>query len=149
MRDIILILLSILIAIFIIIFRPEIKTEEKKSCKERKYKGENIACKILEEIYNVPFTKEKPDFLINPKTKRKLELDCYNDSLKIALEYQGEQHYKWPNYTNQSYKEFQDQVYRDEIKRKICKELGIKLVEVPYYIRYDKMKDYILEKLME
>lgn len=112
-------------------------------------KGEEEACKVLEEIYRVPFRKVRPDFLINPVTNRRLELDCYNDSLKIALEYQGEQHYKWPNFTGQSYSQFVQQRYRDEIKRRLCKDLGIKLIEVPYYIPKGQLRQYILRKLNE
>jgi hypothetical protein len=116
---------------------------------EKALRSEEKACKILEEIYNMPFKKVRPDFLINPVTNRRLELDCYNETLRIALEYQGEQHYKWPNFTGQNYSQYLQQKYRDEIKRRLCRELGIKLIEVPYYIPQSRMKDYILKKLNE
>jgi hypothetical protein len=31
----------------------------------------------------------RPDFLKNPATGRNLEIDCFNNQLKIGLEYQG------------------------------------------------------------
>jgi hypothetical protein len=133
-----LVLSIIILTLFISEFKPE-----------KPLRNEEKACKILEEIYKVPFRKVRPDFLINPVTNKRLELDCYNDTLKIALEYQGVQHYKWPNFTGQNYSQYIQQKYRDEIKRRLCKDLGIKLIEVPYYIPHNQMKDYILKKLNE
>src|SRR5690348_6310742 len=80
-------------------------------------KGEKECRRVLEEIYGKSFTKVRPKWLKNPETGRNLELDCYNEELKIAVEYNGEQHYKWPNFTKQSQEDFIQQVRRDKYKK--------------------------------
>ena len=57
-------------------------------------KGEIECRKVLEEIFNRPFKKHRPNFLNNPVTGGmfNLELDCYNDDIGLALEYNGIQH---------------------------------------------------------
>ena len=53
-------------------------------------------------------------------TGSKVELDIYIEDLKLAIEYQGEQHYK-PNYWSSA--ELAAQRNRDEEKRKACKQV--------------------------
>jgi hypothetical protein len=65
----------------------------KKSRKEPS-SGELACKKAAEKIFGRPFEKVEISWLKNNKTKRFLELDCYNDDLKIGIEYQGEQHYQ-------------------------------------------------------
>ena len=79
-------------------------------------RGEKITRDIMEKIYGVPFNSIWPDWLRNPETGENLELDCFNEDLKIAVEYNGEQHYNWPNFTQQSYPQFINQVRRDAFK---------------------------------
>ena len=111
----------------------------KKKCS----KGEKICREIIEEIYGKPFPSCRPHFLKNPETKRNLELDCYNDELKIAVEYNGIQHYKWPNFTNQSQEDFVKQIRRDKFKVEMCDVNGVYLITVPYNVPHDQIKQYI------
>jgi len=106
-------------------------------------KGEELCKKVIEEIYEKPFYCVRPDFLKNPETNRNLELDCYNDELKIAVEFNGSQHYKWPNYTNQTYEDFIKQVRRDQFKVEACDKNGVYLITVPYNVPKHAIKDYI------
>ena len=80
-----------------------------------------------EILYNKRHHKIK-----NPKTNYPLELDCFIPSLNIAFEYQGEQHKKRSRFfhSEKSRDSYKDLIYRDRIKKKRCKELGIKLIEV-------------------
>lgn len=110
-------------------------------------KGEEICRNVIEEIYQKKFPCVRPNFLKNPETKRNLELDCYNDELKIAVEYNGIQHYKWPNFTGHSKEEFINQIRRDKFKLQTCDENGVYLITVPYTVPHDKIKDYIIERL--
>jgi len=110
-------------------------------------KGERICRETLEKIYDVPFINVRPDWLINPETNRKLELDCYNKDLKIAVEYNGIQHYKWPNFTQQTYESFINQVRRDELKYKLCNKYGVYLIVVPYNVSFSKIPDFIISHL--
>ena len=65
-----------------------------ESCSEFKNesKGELKCRQFLNKYFNKPFIKVRN--LYNPVTHQYLELDCYNEDLKLAVEYQGQQHYK-------------------------------------------------------
>lgn len=120
-------------------------------------RGEQICIDVMENRYGVPFGTYRPNFLVNPKTGQNLELDCYNPNLKItiehdgyefifngiAVEYNGIQHYIWPNFTGQSKENFIYQREKDDFKRKKCDEHGIYLLVVPYNVPEDMIKDYI------
>lgn len=111
-------------------------------------KGERLCCQTMERIYGVPFENVRPSWLLN-HTGYPLELDCYNADLQLAVEYNGEQHYKWPNFTNQSYDEFVDQIERDNLKREICDRHGVYLIPVPYNVSHNNIPAYITSYLPE
>src|SRR5690606_32389304 len=57
-------------------------------------KSENECRRVLQNIFiGYKFPNVRPDFMENNRTKRCLELDCYNEKLNLALEYNGKQHY--------------------------------------------------------
>lgn len=109
--------------------------------------GEEIVRQALEEIFERPFPTKRPAFLKNPETGFNLELDCFNEELGIAAEYQGSQHYEFPNNYHANYKQFTDQVYRDDVKKKLCEEAGVYLIRVPYNVPFNQIKNYIKERL--
>lgn len=97
----------------------------KKQCIKCKiFKNEEKCRNIFEQYFCTEFVKSKPEWLNG------LELDGYNKSLKLAFEYNGNQHYKfYPNYFhNGGIKEFFSQICRDKIKKYLCKQNKIKLV---------------------
>lgn len=112
-------------------------------------KGERICRETLEKIYGVPFQKDRPEWLINPETGRRLELDCYNDDLKLAVEYNGRQHYEWPNFPGQTQEEFIAQVRRDQLKIELCDRHGVYLITVPYTKKHKDIPNFILSFLPE
>lgn len=101
---------------------------------------------ILQSIYHDQFPSVRPSFLKNPKTGRNLELDGYNDRLKVAFEYNGRQHYEFPNTFHKTKEDFDKQVKRDIFKERKCKEHGINLISIPYYIEDDQLYDFIRRK---
>ena len=111
-------------------------------------KGESECRRVLEKIFNVPFPKTRPRFLNNPVTggNFNLELDCYNDDLKIAVEYNGAMHYKYIPYFHRNKEAFYNQKYRDELKRRMCRDNGIYLIEVPYTVKLENIEDFIKDK---
>ena len=60
----------------------------------------------------------------------RLSLDFYNASKKIAIEVQGEQHFKFNNFFHKSRQDLRRQFERDEKKLKFCKLNDISLVEI-------------------
>lgn len=112
-------------------------------------KGEQICRETMERIYGVPFINTRPKWLKNPTTNRNLELDCYNDKLKLAVEYNGIQHYKWCSFAKQTYSDFREQIRRDRIKVELCEQHGVYLIVVPYNVTLSQIPTYIMYHLPE
>jgi hypothetical protein len=84
-------------------------------------------------------------------TKANLELDCYEEDLKVACEHQGQQHYEFMPQWHKTQDKFQAQLDRDALKAKLCKDNGVTLIIVPYNIGFKKVRPFIrteLAKLM-
>ena len=95
-------------------------------------KGEKACKRYIQRLFKKPFTKIRPDFLKDPKTKRNLEIDLYNDSLKLGIEYNGIQHYEFTQRFHKGYNDLRKQQERDILKRRLCKENRMTLIVVPY-----------------
>lgn len=107
------------------------------------------ACRVhMEKRFGVPFAKARPSFMRNPVTGENLELDVYNEELAIAVEYNGRQHYEFnSHFHNGSNDRFQNQQYRDLIKKQLCEQNGVRLVIVPYSVPIDQIGSYIDSEL--
>jgi hypothetical protein len=103
---------------------------------------------IFETLFQAPFTSIRPDFL-RYKTGKNLELDGYNDELKLAFEYQGVQHRKYTPMFHKSYRDFVKQQERDQFKKEKCHELGIRLIEIPDTILFDDLETYIRQQVKD
>ena len=111
-------------------------------------KGEKRARIFLENYFQRPFVRARPDFLNNPVTGYNLEIDCYNEELKLGVEYQGEQHYNFNPYWHASRAEFKNQKYRDELKRIYAARAGVLLLEIPY-TALSYLESYLEKQLEE
>lgn len=109
-------------------------------------KGEYLCKNILEQIYK-GYKFERVRILKNPITGKLIELDCYNEKLKLALEYNGQQHYMYTEKFHKNKEDFYNLQYRDFIKKKLCKEKGIKLIIVPFHIKFENLKTFIENEL--
>ena len=106
----------------------------------------NFECKAaMEKMFGVPFKlNTKPDWLRNPKTNRCLEIDVYNEDLKIGVEYHGPHHYNFPNRFNRNdLDKFIYSCYKDNIKLDICDENSVYVITVPYTVRFDLIEEFI------
>jgi hypothetical protein len=136
-------------------------------------KGEEVVSEVFQDILQREIKRNiRPDFLRNPETGKSLELDCYNPEYKIAVEYNGIQHYKFPSAYHKTEKEFYAQLYRDRLKKKLCEDAGVYLIPIPYWvdmcvsdpnnsenlictkfvsreIRYQRIYDFLYERLEE
>lgn len=110
-------------------------------------KAEEECRAIFQKTFRASFPPVRPDFLKSPKTGRNLEIDIYNDDLKIACEYNGPQHYKYFPMWHKTKNDFYSQVKRDDWKRRKMKEHGIRLIEVPYWIKSNRLEEYIKGEL--
>lgn len=83
----------------------------------------------------------RPDWLVNPVTERKLEIDIYVYDLKIGIEVQDGQHTKYTPFFHKGEDDFKAQVQRDEIKRHMLKEYGVRLYEIYKRADIEQMLD--------
>lgn len=104
-------------------------------------KTEKLCRKYLEYKFKVPFQK------LFPKWLNGLQLDGYNEQLNLAFEYNGKQHYEYIKHFHKSKKEFITQQQRDILKRKILKEKGVHLIDIPY--NYDHKKEKKLYEFID
>jgi hypothetical protein len=110
-------------------------------------KGEAILRSCLENIFNDTFPNVRLDSIVNPSTGRKLEIDCYNEKLKIGAEYHGINHYKFVPFFHKTEEAFLASKQRDEFKKIKCAELGITLLIVPYNTQHDKICEFVKREL--
>lgn len=71
----------------------------------------------------------RPYWLVNDDGAR-LELDFYIEELDTAIEVQGNQHFEYTPFFHSDPGGFERQLQRDLMKRRICIQLGIWLIEV-------------------
>jgi uncharacterized alpha/beta hydrolase family protein len=78
-----------------------------------------------------------------------------NQMIKIAFEYNGIQHYEFPNYwfeqSSKGYNAWLKYIKRDQVKKEICKLNNIILIEIPYFIDLSlehpqKIQTYIINE---
>jgi hypothetical protein len=112
----------------------------------KKSTGEKIVHNYLEYIFNKQFSKVRPIWLIND-SKNRLELDLYNEELKLAVEYQGYQHYTKTFF--QTDDQFEKLKEHDKIKEITCKEKGINLIKIKDEMNKDKIWKNLLSQLIK
>ena len=105
--------------------------------------GERATRLALERLFRVPFVKVRPSFLVNPETGRRLELDCFNAGLSLAVEYSGVQHYHYPNVFHRSIEQFEAQQRRDRYKADMCRARGIYLITVPFTVKNANIETFL------
>jgi hypothetical protein len=120
-------------------------------------KGELECRRVLRELYGKPFKKCRPNFLKNKAldNNQNLELDCFDKitlangtEVLLGVEYHGRQHYEYIPYFHGSNKQaFETQKYRDYIKKQMCRENRVELVEVPYKVKLENIKNYLVKEL--
>ncbi|PKP58872.1 MAG: hypothetical protein CVT88_06565 [Candidatus Altiarchaeales archaeon HGW-Altiarchaeales-1] len=106
--------------------------------------SERICREYFERIFNEKFPKVN----LSRSTysgKRILELDGYCKKLGIAFEYQGIQHYENMHFFHKTRTLKQQKEY-DIIKKKLCKQRNIILIDIPYTVQYEDMYKYIIQK---
>lgn len=95
----------------------------------RNHIGEEVTRSVMEVLTGHRFVRRHPKWLISDRGRR-MQLDGYCEELRLAFEYQGVQHTKEvPRFFHRD-RRFKDQLSRDRLKRSLCKENGVTLIEI-------------------
>ena len=97
-----------------------------------RWKSEELVYKTVKDLYkeHEVIYQYKPYFLATDKGN--MSYDVYICGLKIAIEYQGKQHFEPIDYFGGKEK-FEKQKARDLLKERLSIENGIKLVYINYW----------------
>lgn len=106
--------------------------------------SERICRAVAELLFCRPF-KKTPLRAVRGVGGRPLHLDAYCESLKLAVEHNGTQHYRPVRFGNQTGADaaicFRKQQEHDRRRREFCQTTGITLIEVPELGRRTRMED--------
>lgn len=91
-------------------------------------KSEEVARTTFKQLFGGEFKKRRPKWLKNSRGKQ-MELDGYEESLKLAFEYQGQQHFQEVSIYNNS-DSLKVRIADDEEKRRLCKLHDVTLIEL-------------------
>lgn len=98
---------------------------------------------LLSNLLQKPFTKARPSWLKNIKTGYPMELDMYNEELKLAIEYNGPQHYQIIRPFTNTMEEVQELREKDILKSQLCRDHGVRLITIPYTVPRSKFAEYL------
>jgi NUMOD1 domain len=118
--------------------------ECRMTCNMQNPAGEAMSIFILETLLGKQFKKTRR---VLPS---RLELDGYNEELKLAIEYNGSQHYiENKSFFHKEGGSFEAQQQRDILKQKECVDLGIELIIVHYKINtFENIRGYLESELV-
>ncbi len=92
------------------------------------------------------------EFKTNRSVLNGLELDGYCNILRMAFEYQGQQHYKFVKYFHKTRENFYERQRRDEKKKELCNNKKIHFLAIPHWKNIDDdtlfgfIKDWVISK---
>jgi outer membrane biogenesis lipoprotein LolB len=95
-----------------------------------RHKTEQMCRRLLERMIGLDLPKVRPKWLVNPSTKRSLELDMYNHEAKLAFEYDGAQHNVFTPHFHANEYHFEYRRLLDKLKSELCKEAGVTLIRI-------------------
>jgi hypothetical protein len=112
------------------------------TCSNQFYRSEEICRAIFEKIFNNKFPKYRPNWLKNSRNNQ-MELDGYCSDLKLAFEYQGQQHFKKVNKFNKNLNSRKE----DDLKKKnLCILNNVTLIEIPYTVKQKDLPAFIISE---
>jgi hypothetical protein len=97
-----------------------------------RHRTESMCRSLLETMLQMKLPKCRPKWLINPTTRRALELDMYNSENRIAFEYDGAQHDVYVPHYHHNEHHFAYRKLLDRLKTELCHEAGVLLIRIPW-----------------
>lgn len=99
----------------------------RRKVRKAQHRGETLLREFLNVLVALDDYEDNasPDLLLNPFTRELMELDRYYPAAGVAIEYNGDQHYKETDLA--TFEETVKQVGCDAMKAFICKARGIEL----------------------
>ncbi len=123
-------------------------------CKvDRQYISQKICQEIAESIFKRKFEQEKTfPWLINDRGNL-MRIDMYlgfkkpypNGIKGLAIEFNGEQHYRHVEFFHKKEEDFLRQKLNDVKERKLCKMNHVLLIDVPYTVEYHNMRNFLIK----
>lgn len=112
------------------------KLKLQKDVKDKNSKYHKTERKLF-EIIKIIFGKENVISSLHPlwalsDKKVLMEYDIGVVSEKLLLEYDGVQHFEYPNFFHRSRSEFNEQIKRDRLKEEIALDNGWNLLRIKY-----------------
>lgn len=111
--------------------------------------GEIISKCAIEHLLDKPFIKTRSLAWLKTKENTSLELDIYNEELKIAIEYDGLQHSKFIKHFHKTEENFIKRQEYDKLKDTLCKENNVLLIRISHNIKPNEICNFIATKLKE
>lgn len=99
---------------------------------------------ILNQL-NLYYEKEKT--FNDLKYKNKLRFDYYLPYYNVCIEFNGTQHYEYVEHFHKDESQFNEQQFKDHIKRNYCVENEIDLIELPCDLTHDEILVKIIDEI--
>lgn len=113
--------------------------------------GEEICRSYFEQLFGQSFPRVRPQWLMNPKTKRPLELDGYCEPLRLAFEHNGRQHYSESDRFAKGDK-LSYVMWKDKLKLELCNQRNVVLIVIPEIGRatsLERLRSVIRQRCIE
>jgi hypothetical protein len=127
---------------------PQHVKEQRTLCLEcSTRRSERIVRAYFEAMFGTPFPQSRPAWLINPATGYGLHLDGYSETLQLAFEHDGPQHFGTA-FLSMTPDQIQRLQQRDVLKNELCQAQVVRLIRVPalnQILPLDQLRGHILE----
>lgn len=107
---------------------------------------EKVCRQVLEHLLKAAFPKKRPDWLRTSKG-RKAELDGFNEDLRLAFEYHGQQHYTHVPFFHTGDKSLAQRVKDDRLKRDACDAHNITLLEINIDMPLEDLQAHLVDQI--
>jgi hypothetical protein len=107
---------------------------------------EKVCRQVLEHLLKAAFPKRRPDWLRTSKG-RKAELDGFNEDLRLAFEYQGQQHFTHVPFFHTGDKSLELRVEDDRLKRETCNAHNITLLEINIDVPLEDLQAHLVDQI--